>query len=575
MTTAPLVDRDTTISDTTIGDTTPCDPARHTPMTLHAALDLVSVQHPGQEITFPDESETLRYDALAADSRTVAAALTRLGVRPGDRVGVLAPNGPEFVAALFGILRAGAAAAPLALPLGTDLADYAARTHRVVRTASMTHIVVSHRIAARIAPVLAVPGGPEVLDSAALMTGTAAGADVLGIEVPGIEVPVDATAIVQFTSGSTAAPKGVVLSHANVWHCARSITAAIRLGPGDVHGSWLPLFHDMGLFGALTGLFRGIPLHLWSPAGFVRRPGRWLEAFAQVGGTISTMPNFGYDALLDAVPAERAAALDLSAWRVAFNGAEAVQPTSVAAFLERFAPAGFRPGSMVPAFGMAEVTLVATLPPSGRAPVVEWVDRDALATVGRAEPVGPDAPGARGLVGLGRAVPDMAVRIGTGEPDGVVGEIQLRGAMATTGYLGGEPLFTSDGWLHSGDLGYLRGGELFFTGRLKEMITVAGRNVYPLDIEDAARDVVGVHKGRCVALAMTDPERVVLVAETTASDPDGRAALITRLRAAVAARADLPGVTVHLVSPRTIPRTSSGKLRRLDMAARLSTTTTG
>ncbi len=539
--------------------TTPCDPARTDPMTLHAALDLVAAQHPDQLISFPDEDATLRYDALAADSRSVAAALVGLGVRPGDRVGILSTNAPEFFEALFGVARAGAAAAPLALPLGTDLADYATRIQRIVAAAGMTHIVVSHRIAARITPALATLG-PEIVNSA----------DLLGeAPVPMPDVPVTAAAIVQFTSGSTAAPKGVVLTHANVWHCARSITEAIRLGPDDVHGSWLPLFHDMGLFGALTGLFRGIPLHLWSPAGFVRRPARWLEAFAQVRGTISTMPNFGYDALLDAVAAERAADIDLSAWRVAFNGAEAVQPTSVAAFLERFAPSGFRPATMVPAYGLAEVTLVATLPPSGRAPVVEWVDREELVVSGRA------VPGTtRGLVGLGHAVPGMAVRIGGGEPDGTVGEIQLRGVMATSGYLGGEPLFTDDGWLHTGDLGFLREGELFFTGRLKEMITVAGRNVYPLDVEDAARDVEGVHKGRCVAVAQDDPERVVLVAETTASGED-RAALVARIRAAVAARADLPGVAVHLVSPRTIPRTSSGKLRRLDMAARLSTTTTG
>ncbi|WP_296374626.1 AMP-binding protein [Pseudonocardia sp.] len=538
--------------------TTPCDPARTEPMTLHAALDLVAVQHPDQLISFPDEDATLRYDALAADSRSMAAALARRGVRPGDRVGVLSPNAPEFLQSLFGIVRAGAAAAPLALPLGTDLADYAARIQRIVAAAGMSHIVVSHRIAARIAPALGALG-PEIVDSADLD-----GADLLAeAPTPDPDVAVTAAAIVQFTSGSTAAPKGVVLTHANVWHCARSITEAIHLGPDDVHGSWLPLFHDMGLFGAVTGLFRGIPLHLWSPAGFVRRPARWLEAFAQVRGTISTMPNFGYDALLDAVPPERVAGYDLSAWRVAFNGAEAVQPASVAAFLERFAPAGFRPATMVPAYGMAEVTLVATLPPSGRAPVMEWVDREELAVTGRA------VPGTtRGLVGLGRAVPGMEVRIGAGESDGVVGEVQLRGAMATSGYLGGEPLFTDDGWMRSGDLGYLRDGELFFTGRLKEMITVAGRNVYPLDVEDAARDVDGVHKGRCVAVAQDDPERVVLVAETTATGDD-RAALVARIRAAVAARADLPGVTVHLVSPRTIPRTSSGKLRRLDMAGRI------
>lgn len=520
---------------------TPCDPARTIPLTLHEALDVVADQHPDQEIHFPDMDATLRYADLAATSRTIAAHLHRHGVRPGDRVGVLSPNAPEFLQALFGIVRAGAAAAPLAIPTG-------AGTQRVVAAADLSHIVISPRITKR--PVLE---GPAMLDATELLEPIA--------DSP-VDVPVSAPAIVQFTSGSTANPKGVVLSHANVWHCARSITAAIALGPADVHGSWLPLFHDMGLFGALTGIFRGIPVHLWSPSGFVRRPARWLAQYAQVRGTIATMPNFGYDALVAAVEPEQAAALDLSAWRVAFNGAEAVAPQSVTAFLDRFAPAGFRPATMVPAFGMAEVTLVATLPPQGRAPVVEWVDRDALADKGEAVPVDIDALNARGLVGLGHAVPDMEVRIGAGRPDGEVGEIQLRGAMATSGYLSGEELFTPDGWIRSGDLGYLRGGELFFTGRLKEMITMAGRNIYPLDVEEAAGEV---HQGRCVAVL--DRDRVVLVAETATTGADARAALVRTLRESVADV--VPGITVHLVSPRSIPRTTSGKLRRLDMRARL------
>jgi fatty-acyl-CoA synthase len=230
---------------------------------------------------------------------------------------------------------------------------------------------------------------------------------------------------------------------------------------------------------------------------------------------------------------------------------------------------------------MAEVTLVATLPPRGRAPVVEWVDRGVLAGRGEAVLVPAGSAGARGLVGLGRAVPDMQVRVADGGrvlADGRVGEIQLRGAMATSGYLGtpagGGDLFTADGWLRSGDLGYLRDGELFFTGRLKEMITVAGRNVYPLDVEDAARDAPGVHKGRCVAFADGDDdeaERIVLVAETTVSDAAARGALALALRERAAAAADAPGVVVHLVRPGAIPRTTSGKLRRLDMRAALRT----
>lgn len=552
-------------------DLTPCDPRRTTPMTLHAALDLVAAASPGQTVHFPDEGEALTVAELAVRSRCAAAVLADRGVAAGATVGLLSPNAPEFLVGLFGIVRAGAAAAPLALPMGADLADWATRLRASVAAAGIRHVVVSGRIAERLAPALVHLGGVEVLHDAELDRGTE--------RAPGGEVPVEGTAIVQFTSGSTARPKGVVLTHANVWHCARSITEAIALDRTDVHGSWLPLFHDMGLFGALTGLFRGIPLHLWSPAGFVRRPERWLAAFARSGATIATMPNFGYDTLVTGVDAESAAALDLSAWRVAFNGAEAVSADALEAFLARFAPAGFRPGAMVPAYGMAEATLVATLPPPGRAPVLEHVDRDRLVVQGRAVPVDPDGPGARALVGLGRAVADMAVRTARRDgadglcADGEVGEIQLQGAMVTSGYLGGTgpELFTADGWLRSGDLGYLRDGELFFTGRIKEMITVAGRNLYAADVEDVAREVSGVHRGRCVAVGGSRPdggEVVDLVVETTAT---GEAAdALTRLlrERAVAALGALP-LTVHLVAPRSIPRTTSGKVRRLDVRARL------
>lgn len=545
---------------------TPCAPEATEatePVTLPDALDRVAALAPDTPVAFPDEDETLTTAELVRRGRRAAAALAARGIGPGDRVGVMSPNAPEFLVALVGITRAGAAAAPLALPMGSDLVDWATRLHGTLTAAGVTHVVVSHRIVGRLGPALR-PTGVTVVDDHELD----------GPDTPVTGAGVHDPAIIQFTSGSTSRPKGVVLTHANVWHCARSITTAIRLGPGDVHGSWLPLFHDMGLFGALTGILRGVPVHLWSPAGFVRRPERWLAEFAAVGGTISTMPNFGYDTLLRAVDPEAAAELDLSRWRVAFNGAEAVSAAATAAFLERFAPAGFRPAAMVPAYGMAEATLVATLPPSGRSPVVEHVDREHLAVNGTAVAVHPDSPDARALVGLGLPVPDMAVRIADGTspcPEGTVGEIQLRGPMVTEGYLpgtaGATDPFTADGWLRSGDLGYQRAGELFFTGRRKEMITVAGRNLYPADVEEIARSLPGVHRDRCVAVAGTaadGAETVELVVETV--DPEGPAAadLVSRIRArVVAALGPLPLVVLP-VRPRTIPRTTSGKLRRLD-----------
>jgi acyl-CoA synthetase (AMP-forming)/AMP-acid ligase II len=534
--------------------------------TLHEALDRVASAHPEQVLRFHSENETLTYAELATASRRGAARLAAAGVAPGDAVAVLAPNAPEFVAGVFAATRTGAAACPLPLPAGLrDLAGYVERTARIVATAGVTHLVLSHRLARPLGTRVALLGVPHVLVSDALLAPGACG------EMPVVDPA--GPAVLQFTSGSTAAPKGVVLTHDNVLHCAASIMEAIALGPADAHASWLPLFHDMGLFGTLTGIFTGIPVNLWSPAAFVKDPARWLTEFAATGSTISTMPNFAFDALVDAVPPERARELDLSAWRVCFNGAEIIRADSLAAFAERFAPAGFRPATMTPGFGMAEATLVATLPPLGRGPVVEAVDREALAATGHARPA--TGAAAREVVGLGVAVPGMAVRIAGDPPDGTVGEIELRGAAVTAGYRAlpaGEQPFTADGWLRTGDLGYLRAGELFFTGRAKEMITVRGVNTYPSDVEVEVAAVPGVRRGRCVAYAELDSpegERIAVVAETALTDPAERAALVRAITARLHRALALTAPAVHLTEPGAIPRTTSGKLRRLHTAAHL------
>lgn len=537
---------------------------------LHVHLDDTARRRPATPIHFPDEDESVTAAGLAARSAAAAARLEARGARPGDRVGILAPNAPEFLVALFACSRIGAAAAPLSLPMGADVVDWAVRLRGVLAAGGIERVVVSHRLADRVAPALA--DGPLLIDDRDLD-----GADVAP---PTRTVDVDAPVVVQFTSGSTARPKGVVLTHANVAHCLRAIATAIDLRDDDVHGAWLPLFHDMGLFGALTAILHGVPAHLWSPAGFVRRPARWLAAFAASGATICAMPNFGYDTLVATVDAEQAERLDLSRWRIAFDGAEAVSAAASAAFLERFAPAGLRPGVLLPAYGMAEVTLAATLPPPGRPLRVEHVDRDLAARTGEAVPVAPDDPRARALVGLGSPVPGLDLRIAGDDgprPDGGIGEIQLRGPMATRGYLAGTAddveLYTADGWLRSGDLGYLRDGELFFTGRRKEMVTVAGRNLYPADVEDVVRDLPGVHRGRCVALTGADDdggERIELVVETADPRDPATTALVEALRARVAAALGALPLLVLPVPPRTIPRTTSGKVRRLDTRDRVA-----
>ncbi|HVW39907.1 MAG TPA: AMP-binding protein, partial [Amycolatopsis sp.] len=441
--------------------------------TIPDRFDAAVARNPGQIIAFPSEKERLTYAGLADTSRRMAAALAAAGAEPGGAIGVLSSNSTAFLQGVLAAGRLGAAACPLPLPMGMrDLEGYLRRTQAIVDSAGLTHLVTEPRLRA----VTDQLTGPRVFEAAELTTHDHA-------PLPGASG--GQTAVLQFTSGSTAAPKGVVLTHANVLSCAGSITEAIEITGTDAWGSWLPLFHDMGLFGTLTGLFSGIPIHIWSPVTFVKSPAAWLTEFLRSRATICAMPNFGYDYLLTAVPEDRE--LDMAHWRVAFNGAESIAVSSVTAFLDRFARAGFRPEAMTPAYGLAEATLVATLPPLDRPPVFDWVDRAALAATGKALPA-PRGPAARGIVGLGSAVPGMRVRIAGGVPDGVVGEIELTGAAVTSGYLGRpDGPFTEDGWLRTGDLGYLRDGELYFTGRSKEMITVRGENVYPLDVETIAR----------------------------------------------------------------------------------------
>ncbi|WP_263407282.1 AMP-binding protein [Nocardia colli] len=459
---------------------------------------------------------------------------------------------------------AGGAATPLPLPAGSrQLGGYPQKLAAIVEAAGLRTVLMSHRFA-ELAAVLGEAVDVELVDTATLF---AEGDD--GVELPVLRA--DDLAIVQFTSGSTATPKGVRLTHHNVLSGLAAIRTGIALDLADTGGFWLPLFHDMGLFGTLSAILRGIPAHVWSPLAFVKDPARWLAEFAASATTITAMPNFGYEALLAAIPPEQVTDYDLSNWRIAFNGSEPISRDVVVAFCERFAPAGFAPTTMFGVYGMAEATLAVAFPPLGRESLFEWVDRAALSDDAQAQQVSPDAPGAKAVAGVGSAVDGMRVRIVDQDdhdlPDGGVGEILIQGPSVTDGYLTAQPetvagLFT-DGWLRTGDLGYLRAGELFVTGRRKEMITVRGVNYYAQDVEAAVRDLDGVYQGRCTAA--TDPDGadvIALIAESELTAADAEA-LGNRIKARVAAELGLAAVEVYLVAPRSIPRTSSGKLQRL------------
>ncbi|WP_069167849.1 AMP-binding protein, partial [Nocardia altamirensis] len=481
-------------------------------------------------------------------------------------VGILSPNAPEFLISLFAVAAAGGAATPLPLPAGTrQLGGYPQKLAAIVEAAGMRTVLVSHRFA-DLAALLGDAVSVELVDTATLFEEAATAT------LPLPDLAGDDLAIVQFTSGSTATPKGVRLTHHNVLSGLAAIRTGIALDLTDRGGFWLPLFHDMGLFGTLSAILRGIPAHVWSPMAFVKDPARWLAEFAASGTTITAMPNFGYEALLAAIPPEHVTDYDLSRWRIAFNGSEPISRDVVNAFCTRFAPAGFAPTTMFGVYGMAEATLAVAFPPLGRTPVFEWVDRAALSDDARAQLVSSDSTGARAVAGVGSAVDGLRLRIVDPSddhelPDGAVGEILIQGASVTDGYLTADPATVAglfaDGWLRTGDLGYLRGGELFVTGRAKDMITVRGVNYYAQDVEAAVRDLDGVYKGRCTAAI--DPDGADVIALIAESELTGAAAdaLGDRIRGQVAAAIGLTAIEVYLVAPRSIPRTSSGKLQRL------------
>jgi 1-acyl-sn-glycerol-3-phosphate acyltransferase len=379
----------------------------------------------------------------------------------------------------------------------------------------------------------------------------------------------------QYTSGSTGDPKGVVLTHANLMANVRADGAGLAVTPDDVFVSWLPLYHDMGLIGAWFGsLYHGIPLVLMSPLAFMSRPQRWLRAIHRFGGTLSAAPNFAYELCVRRVRDSELASLDLSRWRLSLNGAEAISPATLNAFSEKFAVCGLSPTTVLPVYGLAECAVGLAFSPLGREPLFDRIDREHLLKDGSARPASADTKDALTLVACGGALPGHQIRIvdtgGREAPERQQGRLQFCGPSATIGYYR-APQATAqliqDGWHETGDLAYVAAGELYITGRSKDVIIRAGRNIHPVELEDAVSTLEGVRGGRVAAFGVPDErggtERVVVVAETRLRDEERREMLRRDVNNLGIALIGGPVDEVVLAAPGTILRTSSGKVRRL------------
>jgi fatty-acyl-CoA synthase len=501
----------------------------------------------------------------------VARAVHEAGLRRGDLAALVLCDAEQFLTALFGVSMSGVVPASLYPPVATsDLSRYFELTGRILRASGARAVITYAALAPEFEKLRATCPDLDVVLSRETM-------DAPAIE-PDAPPSLDDLAFVQFTSGSTSTPKGVALTHRNVYANVDAINSAAGLGTssGDVAVSWLPLNHDMGLVGmALGPLYSARPSVLMAPQAFVKRPIEWLRALTRHEGTISFAPNFAFDLCVRRVRERDLEGLDLSRWRIAGCGAEPVHAPTLTAFAQRFAPVGFRSASFLPSYGLAEHVLAATFPPLGRAPRVEELAADALTERRVARPAG-SGDASISLVSCGRAFPGHEVRVvaADGRPlaEREVGEIVLSGPSVMLGYYRQDDLTAEairDGWLHTGDLGYLSGGELFVCGRAKDLIIVNGRKYHPQDLEWAVDSLSGVRRGRLVAFGVSEPgrpDRVVMVVEPSGTVPGN--ALIDAIRRQVGDLFGLYVDDVALVPSGTVGRTTSGKVQRAATKAR-------
>jgi fatty-acyl-CoA synthase len=493
-------------------------------------------------------------------ARSAQAGLRQAGVRPGHRVLLLALEVEPAVSCLFGLWALGAVPIPIGWPLQAHRReDFFKGLAETARLLGALFLIVPASVAET-----PLPGPARVVTLEEILAGGPDAALPDPDEARG-------AAFIQLTSGTTSRPRGAVVLHERLWLHLEAMSRALPSHSASVGVSWLPLHHDMGLVGGLLfPFYNGFVGHLISTADFQRQPSLWLESLSRFRATITAAPPSAYALCHSLAPRLLAAGVDLSALECAMVGAEPISAGLLRRFHAAFAPAGFRAEAFFPVYGLAEATVAVSFPDLLQPTCIDRVDRDALETEGRAVPV--KAASGLELVGVGRAIPGTELRIagepGTTASERIVGEIQVRSATLMWGYWGERDATRStvrDGWLRTGDLGYVAGGILFVTGRKKELIIKGGHNLIPSALEEIVQLVEDVRPAAVAAVGLRSASRdteLVCIAAETRLPLSRHPSLSARIRAALAAR----GVAVDrivLVPPRTLPRTTSGKLQRL------------
>jgi acyl-CoA synthetase (AMP-forming)/AMP-acid ligase II len=509
-----------------------------------------------------EEDQEVPMALIRERARLIAADLIGRGVRKDDRVALVLPTCPEFVECLFGVLYAGAIPVPLYPPVRLGrLDEYHRKTAAMLQAVDAALVVTDERIR-RFLGVAVDISAPRLgcVTASSLGTTTTSG---------GIEVAAGDVAVIQFSSGTTNDPKPVALTHANLLSNLAAIERYLidEGAPNPVGVTWLPLYHDMGLIGNLLSAFYvPAPLVLLPPELFVAEPGAWLRAVSRHRGTVSAAPNFAFGLCLKRIRDDELDGVDLSSWRVSLNGAEAVTAAVQRRFDERFGRWGLRASSLTPCYGMAEASLGVTFKPAGTSFSTVGVDAEKLALEGVVE------PGSKELVSVGRPLAGVEVEIrdsdGVHLPPDRVGHVHICGPSVMTGYFARTDLTDQalhDGWLDSGDLGFVHDGELFLCGRHKDIIIVRGANHAPEEFEAALDELDGVRTGCAVAVGFVpageDDEALAMLVETTS---DASPTLAHDVASRIEERTRIRPAQVELLPPGTLPRTSSGKLRRAE-----------
>ncbi len=547
------------------------DPSKAVTLTeLLSEYATLNPKHPHIYLQDDDGLEqTITYGQLFQAAKRVSNGLIKLGVKPSETVALMLLTSEDFFFTFFGILYAGAIPVPIYPPFRADqIEEYIKREARILNNAQARVLVtfskakgfLSHSLSSFIPSLMKVSTLEDLIKSSA--------------ELPDIAIERDQAALIQYTSGSTGDPKGVLLTHDNLLSNIKAYGQALAITPTDVVVSWLPLYHDMGLIGSWLGsLYHGVPLTILSPMTFLLRPERWLWAIHYHRATISASPNFGYELCVNKIEPELLEGLDLSCWRIAANGAEAIYPKTIEKFHKRFGQYGFKKQTLLPVYGLAESSVGLAISPLNREPRIDSVERETFDVEQRAVTSRKEGENYHEFVSCGITLPNHEVRIvsDTGAPlaDRHVGQLQFKGPSAMQGYyrnIKATQAICHDGWWDSGDYAYLAEGEIFIVGRKKDLIIKAGRNLYPQEAEEITSQIPGIRKGCVAAFGINDvkhgTEKFIIVAETKEKSRKEKDKILALVTEKISVELGIPPDDVALVPPKTIPKTSSGKLRR-------------